>query len=264
MSMVGKRLGFIFGYIRMNLASAMEYRASFITQVFGMILNDAVWVAFWWLFFRRFPVLQGWVYRDVLMLWAVLAGGFGIATGLFGNALRLAGIIVRGELDHFLILPKNVLLHVLVSRSNVSAWGDIAFSLFVFFMAGPVTLVQCALFIYGIVLVAVILLSFSVIAGSLAFFLGNAEGLSGELINALITFAGYPTAIFRGAAKLILFSVIPAGIISSIPVRLIRSFTPVFFAGSTGFALALSLLAAAVFNRGLRRYESGNLMGIQM
>lgn len=264
MSTVDKKRGFVLGYVRMSLASAMEYRASFITQVFGMILNDAVWLAFWWLFFNRFPTLRGWSFRDMVMLWAILAAGFGVTTGLFGNAMRLAGIIMRGELDHFLILPKNVLLHVLVSRSSVSAWGDLLFGLVIMWLAGPVSLLQLALFLYGLVLVAAVFLAFSVICGSLAFFLGNAEGLSGQLINALLTFAGYPTAIFKGAAKLILFSVIPAGVISSIPVRLIRVFDPLFLLAGTAFAAVLVVGAVVLFYLGLRRYESGNLLITQV
>lgn len=52
--------------------------------------------------------------------------------------------------------------------------------------------------------------------------------------------------------------------ISSIPVRLLRGFEPVFALEAAAFAAGLAFLAYGVFNLGLRRYESGNLMTIQM
>lgn len=265
MSTVGKNWRVFNAYIRMNLSSAMEYRASFITQVITMIVNDAMWVAFWWLYFARFPVVKGWSYHDVVALWAVLATGYGMGAILFGNASRLAGIIVRGELDHFLTLPKNVLLHMLVSRSSLSAWGDVVFGIAIIFLAGGISSpAALALFAFGAIVTAVLMTSFAVLANSLAFFLGNAEGLAGQMYNALITLAGYPTPIFRGAARFILFTLIPAGMISSIPVRLLRAFEPVFALEAAAFAAGLALLAYGVFTLGLKRYESGNLMTIQM
>ena len=47
-------------YQAANLAMAMEYRTAFFAQVFGMVLNDSLWLAYWTLFFSRFPVVRGW------------------------------------------------------------------------------------------------------------------------------------------------------------------------------------------------------------
>ena len=38
----------------------MEYRASFISQVVGMLINDGIYFVFWLLFFDRFKVVRGW------------------------------------------------------------------------------------------------------------------------------------------------------------------------------------------------------------
>ncbi|BDA74736.1 hypothetical protein CAL7716_089020 [Calothrix sp. PCC 7716] len=54
-----------------------------------MILNNLVWVAFWALFFTRFPILRGWNIKDVITLWAMTSAGFGIAHAICGNALQL-------------------------------------------------------------------------------------------------------------------------------------------------------------------------------
>src|SRR5437588_10057150 len=64
---------FLAACARLNLAAAMEYRASFIAQCAGMFLNDAMLLVFWWMYFQRFPKLGGWQMGDVILLWAVVA-----------------------------------------------------------------------------------------------------------------------------------------------------------------------------------------------
>src|SRR5690349_15530388 len=81
-------LHFVAGYVRANFQIALEYRAAFWAQVLGMALNDAMWLAFWALFFQRFQVVRGYEFRDVVMVWSVAAFAFGLATGLFGNSWR--------------------------------------------------------------------------------------------------------------------------------------------------------------------------------
>ena len=60
-------------YTRLNLNAQLEYRGGFAAQVAAMFVNNCVWVAFWGLFFTRFPVLRGWDVRDVITIWALAA-----------------------------------------------------------------------------------------------------------------------------------------------------------------------------------------------
>src|SRR5438477_9484982 len=127
-SSIRSHIRFFGDYVKANLLIALEYRVSFITQVLGMVLNDSMWVAFWLIYFSKFHSLgKGYEMEDVLALWATGAVAFGLGVGFFGNTLRLAQMISQGELDYYLALPKNVLLHVLVSRMDVVAWGDVLF-----------------------------------------------------------------------------------------------------------------------------------------
>ena len=72
---------------------------------------------------------------------------------------------------------------------------------------------------------ACIFTSFVVIFCSLAFFLGNTEGLAQQLLGILVTFSTYPMNIFNGVVRLLLFTVIPAGFISFMPLQLLHQFT---------------------------------------
>lgn len=255
-----KKFGFIAFYLRNNIAAAFEYRVSFFTQVLGMFINDSLWVFFWVLYFEKFQVLNGWTIKDLMVMWGVITFGFGLAHGFFYNIGRLPELINTGQLDYYLALPKNPLLHICVSQIRPVNLGDCLF--------GPVLLIgfvhlnwqQWILFVIGGILSALIYLSFSIITGSLAFFLGRADALAASLQTSLIHFTTYPTGIFKGWTRVLLFTLIPAGFIAEVPVDLIREFSAEKVL-ELSMASAIFLgLAVWVFQVGLKRYESGNLM----
>lgn len=258
-----RQLTFVLRSWTLNLAGAMEFRLSFLLTAGMMIINNIVWIVFWGLYFNRFQVLNGWELHDVMMLWAVSAGGFGLMATFFGNASRIANIIATGQLDVYLAQPKPVLLHVLISRMSVSAIGDVLFALLVFAIFGDKSAAGIAKFGLALAIAAVIFIFFTVIVNCLAFWIGNTEGLSTQLFNALLTFTTYPTSIFKSWGKLVLFAVIPAGFISYLPIGLLREIDLPFLTG----ALAVSTLLAAggtlLFYRGLKRYASGNMMTLR-
>lgn len=256
-------LRFVWQCWKLNAAGAMEFRLSFLLTAGMMVVNNAVWIVFWGVYFRRFPIVNGWELSDVCMLWAVAAGGFGLMATLFGNAPRLATLIANGQLDVYLAQPKPVLLHVLVSRMSVSAMGDVIFAGLLYAGFGDKSPLGALKFALGLALSTLIFIFFTVIAGSLAFWFGNTEGLSFQLFNALITFATYPTGIFRSWGKLVLFTVIPAGFISYLPIGLLRQTDVRFLLGVVAMAGALTAGGTWLFYRGLRRYASGNMMGLR-
>lgn len=256
-------LAFVLHSWKLNLSGAMEFRFSFMLTVGTMVLNNIVWIIFWGMYFQRFPVLNGWELHDIMMLWAVTAGGFGFMSTLFGNATRLASLIATGQLDVYLAQPKPVLLHVLISRMSVSAIGDILFALLIYVCFGDLSFAGIVKFALALTLSTLIHIFFAVIVGCFAFWLGNAEGLSIQLVNALMTFATYPTSIFRGLGKIALFTVIPAGFISYMPIGLLKQIDGLFLAGASAVTLLLCGGAIALFYRGLRRYASGNMIGLR-
>jgi ABC-2 type transport system permease protein len=256
-------LRFILKYIGLNLSAALEYRAAFLIQALGMMLNDLVFFVFWALYFARFPSVGGWEARDIALLWAVAATSIGLASALLGNCSRLATIIVQGQLDYYLGLPKDTLLHVLVSRSGMAGWGDVLFGLLMYLLFGRLDPASIALYILLLAASLLIYVSFNIIAGSLAFWIGSAEATAFQAQQAAINFSLYPGAMFQGWIRVVLFTFIPAAFISHIPAELLRSFDPLLLAELLGFTTLVVVLAVVVFSFGLRRYESGNLVTLR-
>jgi ABC-2 type transport system permease protein len=255
--------GFVTRYVGANLQGALEYRVSFASQVVAMLINDIIWLVFWLAYFTSFPVVGGWGRDEIVTMWAVLATSFGVSATLCGGAAHIAGMIMRGELDFYLSLPKPPLLHVLISRMDLTAPGDVLFGLLVYAVIITPSPWQIALFGLFTLTGAIIFAAFTIITQSLAFWLGSAEGLAQQFSNAMISFSTYPTVIFRGIVKVALFTIIPAGFVSYMPVQLLRSFSWSMLGGLLLFTVASLALAVWVFGRGLRRYESGNLVVVR-
>ena len=247
-------------YTRLNLKAQLEYRGAFLMQVGAMFLNDGVWVVFWALFFTRFPVLRGWDVRDVITVWAVAAAGFGLAHAVLGNTLQLATIIAQGQLDVWMLYPRALLPHLLLGRMSASAWGDALFGFVVYVGFVRPDLPHLLLFAALVLSVAVLFVGFGVLAGSLGFYLGNATVLAQQWQFAMITFSTYPAVLFEGAVKLLLYTLIPAGFVSYLPIEALRQFSLTHAALAVAGALGVLAVGAASFYLGLRRYESGNLM----
>lgn len=255
-------LKFFFQYFSANLQSAMEYRGAFFSQVVFMFLNNLMLLFFWWVLFTQVEALNGWLFEHVLLLYAVASGAYACQALFFGGSFSLSRAVSEGRLDFYLALPKPVLLHVLISRSSASAWGDLAFSLVIFALTTAPSPGQLLGFLILILAGGVVTTSFAVLAHSLSFWLGHSEQLAGQLTEALLTFSLYPEGIFSATTRLVLYTAIPAGFVSYLPVRILKDFGLAHVGMLLVFALGLAVAARLVFYRGLRRYESGNLVVI--
>ncbi len=253
-------VGLAWAYIRLNLNAQLEYRGAFISQAVAMFLNDLVWVAFWSLFFTRFPVLRGWNIEDVITVWAISASGFGLAYATYGNALQLAGLIAQGQLDVWMLYPRALLSHMLLGRMSATAWGDALFGYVVYIGFVRPDPAHLLLFAALTLSVALLFVGFSILSGSLGFFLGNSAGLAEQWRFAMITFSTYPAILFEGAAKLLLYTLIPAGFVTYLPIQALRDLSLIDAGLALAGAFGVLAIGLAVFYCGLRRYESGNLM----
>ena len=105
---------------------------------------------------------------------------------------------------------------------------------------------------------ATIMTGFLVLASSLAFFAGRNE--AADLgFHAMLLLGSYPVDIFAGAAKVLLYTAVPAAFVSSVPARLVEDFD----AGWAGWLVAVAGIFAfagwATFTLGLRRYTWGSV-----
>jgi len=252
-----------FEVVKLNILSAMEYRIAFFTQVAGMVLNDFCWLFLWYLLFERFPSINGWVLHDTLILFSFSMANYGLYKIFAGHTEEISHDIANGNLDYFMTLPKSVLWQVSTSQTAISAIGDFIFGVGLFLFLG-FGWMQFFLYIFLCAMTALIFYSFSVILQSMAFYLGNFEETADRIFNMALGLTFYPATAFSGVVKFLTFTLLPVFFIVWLPVDLMKLFTWGKLGLLAGFALGIFLLARLLFNRGLRRYESGNLINVKM
>lgn len=244
--------------LRSAFAEAAAKPGALAAQMFVMIINDAVWVLFWVLFFRRVGTLGGWDVERILLLQAVLTTAGGLSLGVFANARRVGTMAVDGQLDAVLALPVPPLPFLLLRRIEPVNLGDLAFGIVLFAVAGHPTPARTFVFVLVVLASTVLLTAFLVLTGALAFFIGRSE--SGELgFHAMLLLGAYPVDLFAGAVRVLLFTVVPAAFVSAIPARLIDEFDLGRAVALGAVATAFAVAAVTTFTLGLRRYTSGSV-----
>ncbi|MCL5411242.1 MAG: ABC-2 family transporter protein [Patescibacteria group bacterium] len=259
-----KYLSLTWEMTKLSILSAMEYRMSFLTQVIGMVINDIGLILVFFILFQKFPSINGWHFRDTMLLFAIQTVNFSLVMIFARGVHRLGRSITRGELDYYLAFPKNVLWHACVSRTDISAIGDFAFGIVVFFLAGNVSLEKMATFALVSFLTAWMLFNFSVVVQSVTFFVGNFEEAAEQMFHALLGFSFYPQNVFHGLLKLIMLTVLPAFFITTLPNQVVQKFDLQILLLMFIFCIFSFLLAIFIFKKGLRHYESGNLINVNM
>jgi ABC-2 type transport system permease protein len=255
---IGGTLRFSAALLGTSLKAASALRGSFLLSMAFMALNNVIFFAFWWALFERVPTIRGFQVGDVQLLFGVGAASFGLMQVCAGGLGQLSRLIDEGELDALLTQPKPTLLYALGSRSHASGFGDVFSGLAFIALSGELSLSRAPLALLCLLASSAIFTSAGVIFFSLGFWLRKTHVLSRQLFEATITFALYPEPLFGGGLRLVLFTVLPAGLVSYLPVRVLRYAAPADVLALCAAALSYLLLACWVFTRGLRRYASGS------
>lgn len=264
MQRLWREVSFISHLIKLNLASNMEYRASFLSQAIGMFINNGIYFVFWLLFFDKFKEIRGYGIEQIFLLFAIVTFGFGLAFTFAGNASRVADLIAQGRLDYYLALPRPVLPHLMFSRMDPFTLGDLTFGIIAFLFTGRFDLLSIILFLACSILAAVIFASFFALVGCFAFIMGNAREWTRQVTMTMTTFAIYPMGLFQGLVRVMLFTLLPAAFVGAVPVEIIETHNLVLLGGLFAAASISVFVLVVVFQWGLRRYESGSAININM
>lgn len=259
-----KALSFYLYLLRMSMKASISLRWNFLFEVILMLFNNLVFFSMWWIFFFQFNDIAGWQFKDMAILMAIGTGAYGLRLICFGGIKNLARSITSGGLDPFMTQPKNPLLHMLGSRSLAKGWGHLCTSTMIVLLSGLTDVYSLAMILVGMVCGCMVFAATAIISHSLAFWLGPVESLAKRYCDSLFLFALYPSNIYSDILRFMMFTVLPAGLISYLPVELVREFSWLKLSCVVGGAFFLWILAFAIFYLGLKRYESGNQIGIRI
>lgn len=251
-------------HIKVSIQSTVSLRESFLLQSFFMLLSNAIFFSFWWIYFSNFSSIKGWELSDVACLYGVVNGGYGLFCIFLGGTRYVARMIFEGDLDTLIVKPKSLLLQIIGSKSISSGWGDLLSAAVFIVFSGHMALIKLSLLLLFILTACIVIASFSIVMGSLAFWIGDSHSLSKQLFEFLLTFSNYPKSIYLGAVKIFLLTVIPSGFIGFIPIETIKRPSPSGILYVLGFTIFYAYAAKKIFYLGLRRYASGTKPGFRV
>nr|MDD3719868.1 ABC-2 family transporter protein [Candidatus Gracilibacteria bacterium] len=250
---------------KLNLLSLMEYKLSFFLQVGFMIVNDFLFAFLWYLFFLKFKTIGGLIFNDFLLLFSIMTMVFGLMHVFFGGFNKIGIMIEEGKLDSQMLLPKNLFFRLLAGSMMTAAIGDIFFSFILMTMIEGINIYMIfKILILSLIGVAVFL-GFMMIFVSLSFFIGSSKSIVKGVFEAILGPTHYPPGIFEGTfLKFVFMTVIPAFYIVFLPFELIKNFSLNGFLQLLLGSIIFFGLGYFTFYKGLKRYESGNMININI
>ncbi len=245
--------------IKYALMREMLNKATFTSNVVFMVLNNASFIIQWVVLFSIRDNIGGYTLKQVLLLWGLAAMTYGVSRFFFAKAFTLSNVINNGKLDSFLVQPKNVLISAITTDVSPSALGDILYGYIILFIYGFSFGTFFLYTLFGI-LGGLIVTSISVILNSLSFWFQKTDVIAETGNNLMTNFATYPDGIFKGAVKLLLYTLVPVGIATYLPIQVLTEFNLIKLLIVLVFTIVIVALAFLVFYKGLKRYSSSNLM----
>jgi len=245
--------------VKYALMREMLNKATFISNIFFMILNNATFIIQWLILFSLKENMGGYTFKQILLLWGFAASTYGFSHFFFKNAYRLSETINNGKLDSYLVQPKNVLLSCITSDVSASAIGDLIYGYIMLFIFG-FNISKFFLFTLFTISGGFILTAIAVMLSSLSFWFSKSDVIVDTGNSLMVNFATYPDTIFKGFAKILLFTIIPVGIVNHIPVQILTKFDIYSLIIVLVVTVLTIFLAFIIFYKGLKRYSSSNLM----
>jgi ABC-2 type transport system permease protein len=252
-------------HLKIAVMAGLEYPVNLITW---MISNPVQWiVGFATIYFvvAEFGTLNGWTYEEIAFLYGLSVLSHGLSVCVFIQTWGMGRNIIQGTFDYMKMRPVNILFQFLFSEFSLVGITDIIPGLCVFFY-GCVT-VGFSFAGSNALSVLLVLAGGTLIRGSVWLFCGSIgfwtknRGryvyLTMELFERTTM---YPLTIYPRAIQVVFTYLLPLAFISFIPASelLGKSENAVGLAGLLTFAVGLGmfLFSCAVFNMGIRRYDS--------
>lgn len=250
--------------IRMNLRNEKELKSTFIISIVGMMLNNIAFLFLWYYFGKTVGVINGWEAMDIFGLYGFNGIAYGIVMTFFYGVTNIPTYITTGNLDKYLLTPKNTLMKIATSKVSTSAIGDLLFGLICFVIYMFYTKMSLNSFLLSFILIIVatiIFFSFVLISMSISFYLMDGEKVSESIYGLFLNNSLYHGGAFTGILRVIFIFLVPSLLVGSVQVETIKNssgITIIFIILMAIFWLMLSIL---FFYKSLKKYDSNNFFG---
>ena len=244
--------------------SEAQYPVNFFMSLLLMILNDGLFFFIFYLFLNYF---KNWFLRwqDFLLAWWVFTFWYGIIVWVFSNLYKLSQIIENWKLDYYLSFPIHPLILLASTKIEVEALGDILFSFvslwFYFYLTGFSFWIFLKV-IMVLLIVSLFIVWLGLIVWSISFWQERASLWTSYIWYIYWTLWSYPYKIFTKNLLIFVLSILillfPSWVLSQILI--VRWWFGILDIVFIMFCISVFVFWIWLFNKGLKRYSSGNLV----
>lgn len=259
---MGHQLNFLKKALWINFKLSLAHRAAFIFTVVITIVKQILFLVMWQFFFERHKRVHGWNFDHLLVAYGCFCFACGTVEGFFLGLKEIPRMVETGQLDSFLLQPKNIILNIAMSKGDISAFGELVTGILLISYSGywAIFAVEIILFL---ILAVLFMFSLLLYLSCLSFFVKNSFDFIRELnLNAVIV-ATQPNAAYRGFLKMLTFTILPVAFLSFYPVEFLRTGVGYYLFLSIAGTLLFLSMSCWIFHLGLKRYESGNIIGFR-
>ena len=255
-------------YVGVSLRSQMQYRASFIMQVFTGFFTCSVEIVGIWALFSRFRTLRGWSLAEVALFYGLIQVSFALAEGIGRGFDTFDQLVKSGDFDRLLLRPRSAALQVAAREVQITRVGRLAQGIIVLLWASVALEVHWTSARIGVAIFAIfggicLFIGLFVLQATLAFW--SVESL--ELMNT-VTYGGtetgqYPLSIYKPWFRKFFTFCVPLACVTYFPALAILGrddpamASPAWFRWSAPLVGVLFLLVCLrIWRFGVRHYRS--------
>ncbi|HEU5111433.1 MAG TPA: ABC-2 family transporter protein [Micromonosporaceae bacterium] len=246
-----------------HMRATLEYEADFWLLVFAAILTQVVGLVFLGAVFARVPHINGWDFADVALIFSLVVIAEGIGSLFFEGTWRLAWRVNQGEIDYLLVRPYPVVLQVMSADVGLNGLGNLVsggvllgWSLSRVDVAWSVGTAAAAVVLFASAIL--IKLAINLATNASSFWLQGPFSIFAYAMHQVGDLARFPLTVYTMGIRAALTLVVPFAFVSFFPAGALLERGEFAWVGwLTPLVAAYCLgMAALIFRRGLRRYES--------
>jgi len=246
--------------LKFSLMDLIVYRWDLLFRNIGFALESWVIILFFKVLYFNIPEINGWRYRDLLLIVAA----YNILEWLLyffyeHNHRRLHQKVNRGELDNLLTKPLDAQVIISFKDINFQSFAGLFVGIFIIFyvLKDPYTMVQLFSFILLFMVGAIIHYAISLMIATISFFTPKMEDFR-HIEGRFRDLAFYPVDIYPPILKFVFKTFLPIAFFTTVPAQAFSNPSPQLFVEAFMVAGIFLFLSRKFFLTGLKRYSSAS------
>ncbi|MEL7563545.1 MAG: ABC-2 family transporter protein [Dehalobacterium sp.] len=255
-----------FYMVSTSIRAQLQYRYAFIMNILGWAMTYAGTAITMWVLLYSFGALEGWIFWELIFLFALAVLSWGICMVFFFHFRSLDQYIVNGTFDRFLVRPINPFFHFMAMKFDVGAFGQFLFSIAAVVLSYKNLhlnwqIWQWLVFLGAVIGGTLIQGGLLVAISAIAFWTTRSERLYWVVMWPAKSLMNYPLTIYPRVVQLLVTFILPFAFVNYLPALLLlgktrAADTPVGGFLSPFVGIVFFWLCWGFWMLGLNRYKS--------